>query len=453
MTKHRWIPALALTLGAALSCRISGPKIVPGPSFISFPLVEWGSLDIPGPVNPPARLRGDTAYLSTPRGAVIALSVSAVRVVWTFETGAAVPAPPEVGENHVYVRDDRNVLHILDLAGRLTAEIPLPAPPSTRVREYLGTLYFGTADGRALAVAPEAGSRTAWEFRAGTPLRSGPVFSGGRAFFGGEDGHVLALDRNGNQAWTFAAQGAVAAEPAVAGGRVYFGTSEGFYYSLDEATGKKRWAFKLDGEPLHAPRALADRVVFAVSTSVVYCLSRGNGEILWWRTVPSRVVYEPVLAGQCVFLSGASPELAAYDLIEGHRTGEYRAGADLLAGPVWVPPRLLLLEAGPSPDASRLVILSRDAVLTVGAVPASLKSPGRPVEFKASAAGFDGPVYEFYLEENGARTLMRGPSAKNSWTWRPGKPGSYRVIVRAFDRVLSREAGLLFTVEKPPGKT
>jgi len=87
------------------------------------------------------------------------------------------------------------------------------------------------------------------------------------------------------------------------------------------------------------------------------------------------------------------------------------------------------------------------------AVPAVLKSPGRPVEFRASTSGFDRPLYAFYLEAGGSRTLLRGPSARSTWTWRPAEPGYYRIVVQAFDRVLKREAALLFTVEKPPGKT
>jgi len=70
-----------------------------------------------------------------------------------------------------------------------------------------------------------------------------PVVAGQRVFFGSSSDHqVRCLDlQTGQTLWTFFTGGPVRLAPAVSGGRVYFGSDDGYAYCLDIRSGKTVW--------------------------------------------------------------------------------------------------------------------------------------------------------------------------------------------------------------------
>jgi outer membrane protein assembly factor BamB len=78
-----------------------------------------------------------------------------------------------------------------------------------------------------------------------------PVFyvssTGGRLFFGSSvDDAVHCLDAaTGKEIWTFFTDGAVRIAPTVSGGKVYFGSDDGFAYCVDHGNGSLVWKKKL----------------------------------------------------------------------------------------------------------------------------------------------------------------------------------------------------------------
>ncbi len=361
----------AILSAAAPACRPARPNLAPRPEALGFPLMEAGALRFDGTANRPVRARYGDAYFTTAEGTLYAVDVLSRRVRWTFKAEAPIPVVPELGEDSVVIRDERNTIYVLDTGGRLTFKAAAAGAVTTAVRENGVRLFYGCADGGVTAVGLADG-RPAWEHKAGSAVLSGPVFSGGLVVFGTGDGRLLALDGDGRPAWTFAARGAVRADPVAVDGGLFFGTADGFFYGLAAATGKKRWAFRLAGEPLAAPVAAAGRrLVFAASDSVVYCLSARSGEILWWRGVPSRAVHAPSVADGLVLVSAFSPEVSAYDLRNGLPSGACQAAADLQAGAQWATPYLVLIEPDPAGGGQRMVFLQRDRrpVETMGTTP------------------------------------------------------------------------------------
>ncbi len=345
---------------AAPACRPARPNLAPRPEAIGFPLMEAGALRFEGTANRPVRARYGEAYFTTDEGALYDVDVLSRRVLWTFKAEAPVPAPPELAEGSVVIRDERDTIYILDSGGKVTFRAAAAGPVTTAVRAHGARLHYGCADGRIVAIDLQDG-RPAWEHRAGSAVLSGPVFSGGLVLFGTEDGRLLALDgSSGRPLWTFAARGAIRADPAAADGGVFFGTAEGYFYGLAAATGKKRWAFRLAGGPVSAPVASGRRLLVAASDSVLYCLSACSGEILWWQGVPSRAVHAPSVAGGLVLVSAFSPDVSAYDLRNGFPSGTCRAGGDLQSGALWVTPYLVLIEPDPDRGGQKMVFLERD---------------------------------------------------------------------------------------------
>jgi len=350
----------AILAAAAPACRPARPNLAPRPEALGFPLMEAGALRFEGTANRPVRARYGELYFTTDEGALYDVDVLSRRVLWTFKAEAPVPAPPELSEDSVVIRDARDTIYILDSGGKLTFRGAAAGPVTTAVRAHGARLHYGCGDGRIVAVGLPDG-RPAWEHRAGSAVLSGPVASGGLVLFGTEDGRLVALDgSSGRPAWTFAARGAIRVDPRAADGGVFLGTAEGYFYGLAAATGKKRWAFRLAGAPVAAPVASGRRLLVVASDSVLYCLSARSGEILWWQGVPSRAVHAPSVADGLVLASAFSPDVSAYDLRNGFPSGACRAGGDVQSGALWVTPYLVLIEPDQDRGGQKVVFLERD---------------------------------------------------------------------------------------------
>jgi outer membrane protein assembly factor BamB len=352
---------LALALGLGLSaCRPARPNMAPRPETLGFPLIEEKALPFEGTANGPVRVRYGTAYFTTEEGFLYSVDVLSQRILWRFKADRPLPSGPELGDESVSVRDEGNTIYVLDTDGRMIFKTTPADPVTTPVREFQGRIYFGCGNGRIAALDVQKNGQPAWEYDAGTALRSGPIFLGSLVIFGTEDSRLMALDSAGKPVWTFIARGAVRVDPAASAGRIYFGTEDRYFYCLAAATGKKKWVFRLAGAPVRPPASAGKLVIFAASDSVVYCLRARNGEIVWWQPVPSRVVQGLSVADGVVLASSSSPDLVGFDLKAGFRTGSCRAAGDLRAGAEWATPYVVIIEPDPASAGERIVFLKRD---------------------------------------------------------------------------------------------
>jgi outer membrane protein assembly factor BamB len=373
MNKFKLFGVLVILGGEAINCAVPRQGPLVDPSAVRFPLVEAGRLEIEGAVAGQPRARDGIVYFATREGFLTAVVVPARQILWRFKAEHTVSVSPELGENHILLRDDRMFLYALDTRGSLVFKKHIDEAVTSSVREYRGRLYFGTASGKAIALDLSVNGAQAWENRAAAAISAGPVFVGDMVIFGAADGRLLALDRTGKPVWEFAATGAITAEPTVADGRLYFGTENRFFYCLNAATGKKIWARRLQGAPLHPALIHGRRLAVPASNSVVYLLSRRGGSILSWEAVPSRIVHEISGAGPIILVSSAAPNFIAYDFVTGKRFGQHLASGPLAAGALWVPPFVVLVEEDADSGRQRFSFLRPQA----GASSAAVEKPAR----------------------------------------------------------------------------
>lgn len=443
-------------LCALLCCHASKPALENFPEPPGFPLVRAAVIPVQGGVNPPLKAWKDAVYFSQSDGSVRAIDISGRRVLWTFGCENPVSVPPEPGEAGLLVLDEKNILYALDPAGALLFKTALGGPggeaPSTAVRGTGDRIYYGTESGLLVAAQASAAAAKVWEYRAGAPARSGPVFAGPLVLFGLDDGRLLALHSDGRPAWSYRARGSISIDPAVGSGRVYFGTQDRYICALAADTGKRRWDFRLGGPASHIVPTGSGSLFVTATNGVLYNLSERAGDIRWWRPLPSRVPFPPIAAGGPVMASYPGPDILGFDAKTGDLTGGALAEGDLLAGLCRTGSSLAFVEEGPSGATDRLVVLERDVQLLLTAAPDPPQAPRRPVEFMAVAVGFDDPAFEFFVVEGVVRARRQGPSKKSSWVWIPRAPGEFTVVVRASDKDKSRETILTYVIEKAGDK-
>jgi outer membrane protein assembly factor BamB len=369
---------IAAMLGLAFaSCAGSAKRPLVDPSVVRFPLAEAGTLEIEGTVAGQPRARDGVVYLATREGFLTAVVVPARQVLWRFKADHTVSASPELGENHILLRDEENVIYGIDFRGSLVLKTFINEAVTSAVRECNGKVYFGTANGKVIALALSAGGEKLWEVAAAASdaaVTAGPVFFGDLVIFGAADGKLVALDHTGKLVWKFAAKGAITVDPAVANGRIYFGTENRFFYCLNAATGKKSWSRRIQGAPLRPALVYGRRLVVPASNSVIYFISRRGGSILSWEAVPSRIVHEPALAGPLVLISSQGPRFVSYDIGTGKRIGEHPTQGPLAAGALWVSPFIVLVTEGEDSGRQRLVFLRSQPAASTAA--AGIRSSG-----------------------------------------------------------------------------
>ena len=349
MNKRRAFGIAAMLGLAFASCAGSANKPLVDPSAVRFPLVEAGTLEIEGTVVGQPRARDGIVYLATRDGSLTAVVVPARQVIWKFKAEHTVSTSPELGEDHFLFRDDENVIYVLDFKGSLVLKTLIDEAVTSAVRERKGRVYFGTADGKVIALDLSAGGEPLWEFTAAAAITAGPVFVGDMVIFGAADGKLMAFGKDGKLVWEFAAKGAITADPTAADGQLYFGTEERLLYCLNAATSKKTWSRRLQGALLHPALVHGRRLALAASNSVIYFISRRGGSILSWEAVPSRVVHDLADAWPVILVSSGGPSLGALDFSTGKRLGEHLVSGPLAAGALWVSPFIVLVtEAGES---------------------------------------------------------------------------------------------------------
>lgn len=134
--------------------------------------------------------------------------------------------------------------------------------------------------------------------------------------------------------------------PVAAASRAYVGGPEGRLVALDEASGEVLWQFAGDGRVRQPAAVDGERVYFGagdLTCGTVYALNRQSGELLWSQAYTGSLVAAPVSDGTRLYLSlnSQSGHIIALDASTGDRLWEFAAGHYLSGQPVVVDGRLL----------------------------------------------------------------------------------------------------------------
>jgi hypothetical protein len=214
-----------------------------------------GSTTAPS-TSPPAASPSEATAPPTPTpGARMSRPGGQDKLVWEFETGAAVHSRPAVPGSVAYVAND---------AGRL------------------------------YAVDVRSGQQR-WRFTTGGAILSSLVAAAGAVYCRSDDGYLYAVDtRSGQQRWRFEAGGAAESSPAVGGGRVYIATPSASephgdaLYALDGGSGRVIWKASLtwklaegDAPTSITSPAVSGGVVYYGAGGILYALDGATGERLW----------------------------------------------------------------------------------------------------------------------------------------------------------------------------
>jgi outer membrane protein assembly factor BamB len=236
-------------------------------------------------------------------------------------------SPPAVTDDGLYVTSADGHLYALNVAGEPRWTVDASAEITTPATAHEGTVLFGTADGRVLAVGEEGTVR--WDRRVADTAVGSIAAGDGRVYASAGSG-VVALHHDGTRAWTRSVDGFVAA-PVVAGADgPYVGASRsrvrnGTLYALD-AGGDVRWTRAVDAEIEQL--AVGEETVYHTAADRVAATTVDGTER--WTLSLSRVLAQPSVRGDTVVVGTVRGTVAA---IEGGDV-VWRYRSDLPVAPV-----------------------------------------------------------------------------------------------------------------------
>jgi outer membrane protein assembly factor BamB len=265
-------------------------------------------------------ISGSVAYFGLSSGAA-AFRVSSGKVVWSNEgcDGEGIAAPPTIVDGTFYAGLNDPELVALDAE---TGACRWQALPDMGTDQFSspsivhGTLYIG--DGSAQLWSADATDGRARWHAAAAGVYSGAVstvVATRRRVYASASNVVGAYKAStGVRVWAFGfGETAEFGPPAFANGVMYVGLSDGHVYALDRNGDQPRWT--TDIGPARTSVSVANGVVYAASDRL-YAIDARTGKILWSGAIGplGTSASAPAIANAMVYVEGLNGRLYAFGL-------------------------------------------------------------------------------------------------------------------------------------------
>jgi outer membrane protein assembly factor BamB len=364
----RRLPLLLLSLAtplAAQSAMFRGdPRhsgVYPAPIGPQLQGLQW-RYETQGSVVGSAAVLGDTVWIGSSDGVMVALDRVTGSARWTADLGSPIASSPAVFAGRVFVGTRDGQYHALESGSgrRLWSASTGPdlrlhwghesGDVYTSSPVVDGDLVFaGSGDGGVFAFEAATGKRR-WRARTGGRVRSSPAVDGDRVYVGSGDGIFYCLDRGtGRERWRYATLGAtlesghfgydrrtIQSSPLVVDGTVYFGARDGFLYAVSADSGQLRWKFDHRISWVNSSPVLAGGLIYVGSSDgqFVQGVRAATGAEVWRTNVENTVWSSASVAGDLVLIGDGGGHVRALDRETGARRWVFTTGAQVWATPV-----------------------------------------------------------------------------------------------------------------------
>lgn len=152
------------------------------------------------------------------------------------------------------------------------------------------TVYFGTAKGVFFAINKKT-AQIKWQYSTGKAIHSSAACQKGKIYFSDNGQTVFCLkEANGQLLWEVKLGKKLEypwrydyyySSPVLHDGKLLIGGDDGFFYALDPQTGKLIWKFKSRGIIRSTAAVYKSTVLFGDTEATLYAVDVKNGKELW----------------------------------------------------------------------------------------------------------------------------------------------------------------------------
>ena len=294
-----------------------------------------------------AEISGDTVYIGTMSGELLALDKTSGDVRWKRalptpeDANRAIYGKPAVSNGLALVGGYDGRLYAYDSDGDLVWQERLGGrivggPTTHEGFALVGTGGVSSSDdnspGTLSAIDVETNDEV-WRLDMGGPIWASPAIADGVAYVGSMDHNVYAIDvASGDEKWRYRSGGAVVSQAALYDGLVIFGGFDSRLYALNAETGERVWVFNGSSRWYWASPLVADGTVYAPSLDgTLYALDAKTGELKWRFDSGGQLVGSPTVVNGLIAVPVADGGESKIALLEanGSQQQACRIGADV----------------------------------------------------------------------------------------------------------------------------
>ena len=255
---------------------------------------------------------GDTVYIASYDGNVVALDTRTGRPVWpsVIELEANVVATPVVNGLFIYVPTEEGDVVVLDRENGTETNRLLDRDGRVWSAPVVGrgNLYVGKLDARDIWAVRASDGSVEWTQDVGGAVSTDLVLAGDLILAGSLDRALHAFDTTagGRERWSYQAGGWLVAAPLVAGDVIYGATLRGEIFALDARSGDENWLQIEGGLEFRArPILLGGVLVLADRDGRLRGLDPATGDVRWENNLSDAKLFADPLAldGSIVYLT------------------------------------------------------------------------------------------------------------------------------------------------------
>ena len=245
-----------------------------------------------------------TLYAGSWDGKLYAIS-RAGEILWTYQTGARIDAPPAAGPFRIVVTSWDGAAHAVDPSGALIWRFRTGAPIDVSATfGPASSVYVVADDGMLYAVDDETGDER-WRADLGSPPTTPVTLAADTLFVGTADGRLHRLDTMGAALSppTVLGDGQYAVDALVPGdGVVYAGLNLGDLAAVAH-DGTLTWQQNISYASVLAPAVAPDGTIYVGSNNKNLYRFRPDGEEIWHEPTDYAVLGAPTITDDGVYVS------------------------------------------------------------------------------------------------------------------------------------------------------
>jgi outer membrane protein assembly factor BamB len=295
-----------------------------------------------------AAIVGDTAYIGTDEGHVIALNLENGERRWTYDTDDIIEAAPGYNDGRVFVGDLYGVFHCVDAkTGELVWKHETDGKIISSANFHGENVLVGSWD-YFLYCFDQATGEVRWTFENPAQVNCSPCIAGDIAAISGCDGALHLIDlKTGEEKMSLPLAGYVAASAAYRDGHYYVPSYEGEMVAatVDDGELETVWTEMGGGQNVAfyaSPAVTEEFAIFGDRSGAVRCLNREDGEEVWLVQTEGEVDSSPVVSGEHVFVGSSDGNLYALQLADGEEVWRFQTGAGIYSSPAVGRNRLII---------------------------------------------------------------------------------------------------------------
>lgn len=420
-------------------------QMLTGRDLARFPLIEAWRLEGQGKILGITTI-GNTIVWATEDGQVYLADSQNGLIIKVINLEASLLYQPVATSNEAWLAGP-DKLYCLEENGKVRLELNLPEKLVYPPLASQGLLFLFFADNKLEAIEASSG-QTLWKYNLPAGLISAPVLSDSSVFVTLASNLILRLKKStGEKIAEYQFKEPVCSVWQADEKYLFLALKSGKVLSFDLKKQKVSWQVSLGSQKIAWIATQGKLLYVLTSGGIVEALKASSGDLIWWESISGRISFRPVFFQKEIFIPCGSQTLTGFDLKTGKITSEINLSDEINSDVLAAGERIIVGTYNFRENKSYLYGLKKEPQLIIEASKSPPQPAGTQIVFTAQAVGFNRPKYEFYLRTgDGQEKLMRKASASNTWTWFPVKEGDYTIVVRAFDKRLTRKTELRYNI-------